>query len=818
MVMSAFYSHAKFIPGQGKVGTKKIFEHTFGVRGNALRQLYAGVNFPKSEAVGCEEFLSLVVLLHDLGKYTSFFQDYLLGRPHNRVMKQHARFGAKVIWNLLQKDPDLAFIGYFLIKNHHRNLHTPTDGQQDKLLDKYGYEDVTSIFEKQKENVWEYLGLIENELGLPELSGMFNLPDKRWFGRFVDEWADDRADIHRYFFINYFFSLLIEGDKLDASETQQFVKSALRINAVEMFISGKKAVDTPHNRLRTNVRTEVVNCLQEADILDKKLFMLTAPTGIGKTLTALDFAIQLRGMLPNKPQIITGLPFINIIEQTMEEYRKVLPEDSVKVLGHYQYADIFGEKEERNGSEGEDDSEEEYSRKRMELETWQADIVVTSFVQLLQTMISHKNKSLLKFNHFAGAIIIMDEVQSLKLEQVPLIGTVLYLMSEFLGTRFILMTATKPLIFELAQKEILNKYLPKRKIEVKPLLKDPEHIFREFHRTQIVPFLKDKLEDGKAFTVVFSEKWQSEKSCLIVCNTVNRSIEVFNELKLWMEGNGHKNPMYYLSTNVLPVHRLSIIHDIKHDISKGRKPILVSTQVVEAGVDLDFDMGFRDLGPIDSIVQVAGRINRENSPERKYSPLYIIDFGDCQKIYKTIMETQAKLALGHEPILEPDYYSLVEAYFLKVADKGAYGYSRKLFNGILKLQYDGNSPDDETMPINHFKVIEESDRVLSVFVEWSAEAKAAKEAYLSMLNETNKGIGRMLKAEFEKKYKKTFHQHIIAVPFFYCEPLEWIDPKHPDVRIKIVETRQKEQWYEKPIGFNRDQAAIEKTTFTTLML
>ncbi len=818
MTMSSFYSHAKYIPENGKLGTKKIFEHTFGVRDKAIRQLFHAVNFPSSEATGWEEFLSLVTLLHDLGKYTSFFQDYLLGRPHNRVLKQHARFGANVIWNLLQKDPDIAFVGYFIIKNHHRNLHTPTDCGQDKFLDKYGYLDVKEIFEKQKDNIWEHLGQVEKELGLSELSKMFELPEKRRFGIFVDEWTEERAAIHRYFFINYFFSLLIEGDKLDASDTTQYNKSELRSTAVAEFISRKKAVDNAHNRLRTDVRTEVINCLKEGDILERKLFMLTAPTGIGKTLTALDFAIQLRGMLPHRPQIITGLPFINIIEQTMDEYQKVLPEETGKVLGHYQYADIFGKKEEMKGGEGEEDSEEEYSHKRMELETWQADIVVTSFAQLLQTLISHKNRSLLKFNHFAGAIVIMDEVQSLKLEQVPIIGTVIYLMSELLGTRFILMTATKPLIFELAQKEILDRYLPEKKIEVIPLIKDPEYIFSQFCRTQIVPLLKEKLGDAKAFITVFSEKWQPGKSCLIVCNTVNRSIEVFNELNSWVNGNGHKNPMYYLSTNVLPIHRLGIIHDIKKDISDGKKPVLVSTQVVEAGVDLDFDMGFRDLGPIDSIIQVAGRINRENSPGRKYSPLYIIDFGDCQRIYKTIMETQARLALGHDPILEPDYYLLVETYFLKVAEKGAYSYSRKLFNGILKLQYDGNPLDDETMPINQFMVIEESNRVISVFVEWNEEATAAKQAYLAMLNEPDKTIARELKAKFDKHYKRTFHQHIVAVPFYYCEPLDWMDPTHPDVRIKIVEIKERQKWYSLPRGFNRHQAAIEKTTVTTLML
>jgi len=807
--MTTFFSHAKKLPDGKRTGSKLVFEHTFGVRDNALRQFFVGVAFP-GEKVEWKEFLVVICLFHDLGKYTSFFQKYLLGQPHEERLKQHARFGAQAIFNFFRENPDIAYCAYFIVKNHHRSLHTPNSSVIDKILDKNGYEEVREVFEAQKRDVWDYLPQIESELGITGLADHIELPNWKQFSIFVDEWQIDRPAIHRYFLLNYFFSLLIEGDKLDASGTPSYTRLDIRPDAVQQFFNKSQSSENEHNRLRNAVRQEVLACLDEPDLLSHRLFMLTAPTGIGKTLTALDFALQLRTRLPGNPQIIVGLPFINIIEQTLDVYQKVLPETEAKILGHYQYADIFGEGKDK---EAETDEEKDYGRRRMELDTWQSDIVVTSFVQLLQTIIANKNKLLLKFNHLAGAIVIMDEVQSLRLEHAPLVGAVLAHMSEHLGTRFVLMTATKPLIFELAEREIFERHFPGKIIDRKDLLPDPERYFQAFHRTQLVPLIDNTLTDAAAFLEVFVQKWQSNQSCLIVCNTVNRSIEVFEKLQEWIIGKGHSNPLFYLSTNVLPAHRLAIIGEIKKHLKFGA--ILVSTQVVEAGVDLDFDLGFRDLGPVDSIVQVAGRINRENSPERRYSPLYIVDFGDCKRIYGTSTETQSKVALGPEPVLEPAYFKLVEDYFWKIGKNNVYAASRKVFNGILRLQYDGEETADCT-PVGKFRVIEESPRLVSVFVEWDERATLALKAFLQMLDAPDREKSFKLKEDFDKNHKRTFHQHIIAVPIYYCESLPGIDPERVNLRIKHVSRENCKKWYQEPVGFNRKQAALEKIIPHTL--
>jgi CRISPR-associated endonuclease/helicase Cas3 len=809
--MPLFYSHARTDEQGQRRGSKLLADHTIGVLNKAEQRIYIGVQFPDLFMEGLKEFNNKICLLHDLGKYISYFQNYLLDqgyKPEQQDLKSHARFGAVALLNhYWSDDPKLAYIAYFVVLCHHRNLFTPDNGESDRLLNHGDREDLEKNFKLQLDTVLPHISQVETELKLSGLETELSFPSGKVIAKWVKKWIRTEPDIHHYFLINYLFSLLIEGDKLDASDTTVRPARSLPPLAVDTFLSQKILADNFQNRLRNQVRVEVVANLNLPDILEKRLFVLTAPTGIGKTFTALDFALRLRSKLSHHPQIIIGLPFINIIEQTLDAYREVLPPETAEILGHYQYADIFG-----NTTDNTNDEEKNYSTRRMEMDTWQADIVVTSFVQLLQTMVTNRNKLLLKYNHLAGAIVIMDEVQSIPLELVPLVGSVIYCMSRFLNTRFLLMTATKPLIFELADQHLLEPILKEAATEkAHHLLADPEAIFRKFERTQIVPHLQEKLENTADFFPFFQNHWSADKSCLVVCNTVNRSIEVFKLLSDQIGSD--KNPVFYLSTNVLPLLRLGIIKEIK-DMLKGgnQKPILVATQVVEAGVDLDFDMGFRDLGPVDSIVQVAGRINRENSEARKLSQLHIFDFGDCHRIYDRLTDIQARTALGNHAIPEPEYFNLVEKYFMALGGRKAYDTSRQFFRGILHLQYDLNSIDD-TKPINQFRLIKDSPNVATVFVEWeeneNQEGAAARQAFLTRLNARDRQEKFKLKEIFDKDHKRAFHARTLAIPQKYCDGLPLIDPLHPNVAIYYVGPEAMSEWYATPIGFNRQRSQIE---------
>jgi len=476
-------------------------------------------------------------------------------------------------------------------------------------------------------------------------------------------------------------------------------------------------------------------------------------------MTALDFALKLRNKIEDQEgylaQIIYGLPFINIIEQALQEYEITL--DEGKILGHYQYADVFGSDE--PGKNTVDDEERFYSQKKMSWDTWQGDIVITSFVQLFETLIGNRNKLLKKFHHFADSIIILDEVQTLAIEKLPVIGAALYYLSKFLNTRIIIMTATQPKLFELMNRELLVEIDDKILKPFNLLTRDAE-VFACFNRTKVISAIENKMENEE-FIDFFDSRWTHGKSCLIVVNKVNRSIEIFDLLSEHLNNSGVE--LFYLSTNITPAERKQRIEKIKK-LLPNKTCILVSTQVVEAGVDLDFDMGIRDLGPIDSIVQVAGRINRENSEERKGSPLYVIDFGDCQRIYGHATESNARKALSKDEINEENYKQLVEEYFDSVSDEtqAEFKISKEIFCAMKKLRYaHPNSPgQNKVLTVSDFKIIEDSNQGISVFVELpdDSEGTEARQAYDALLS------NEIPRHEFDSKFKRTFHQRIIAVP------------------------------------------------------
>lgn len=792
-----FYSHSEASSSGKVVGSKLLQVHTQGVLDKALSQLHSKVNFeiPHEKL---KEVLETIVRFHDLGKYTSYFQNYLLKQqPINRNLKQHARFGGYAAYQF-QKEPKdkLSIITLYLIFLHHGKLI-----DLDDLPGKIDF-DAKRVFEEQLTDIKSKIAEVKEASSIQNLEVFLQFPDENEVRRLVRHWIVKRPNIEDYFLINYLFSLLIEADKLDASDTPVYCRIPLPSDLVDMHFglpnpnrSGMTDLaGLTNNELRNYCRAQVVSHIQDKQILEHRIFTLTAPTGIGKTMTALDFALKLKSKIRNEEgyesQIIYALPFINIIEQALSEYTDKMPQ--AHILGHYQLADVFGDQE--------DSDEELYGQKLMKLDTWQADVVITSFVQFFETLIGNRNKLLKKFNHYAGCIIILDEVQTLRLDQIPLIGAVLYYTSKFLNARIILMTATKPKIFELAQAEILDK--ENQKVNALELLSNHEEVFSLFHRTSIRPLLnilKAEKEERSAEFVesIFSVKWTDGNSCIIVCNTVKRSIDLYNKVSEYLDTHHYKNEIFYLSTNIVPSHRMERIKQIKNSIEDKLAPILIATQVVEAGVDLDFDMGFRDLGPIDSIIQVAGRINRNNNPRKKNAPLYIVDFDECSKIYGRLTYEQASKALSNKiEIPEPEYLQLIAAYFNDISDRLSFFDAREFFKSMKTLKYDTNQPKKD-YAVSAFKIIEESDQYQSVFIETNQKARIARQKYLEKIT------GEVNQETFDKDFKLTFQQNIISVPKTLATDLEPINKFEEN--ISVVPFEELSEYYDIKTGFIRNK-------------
>lgn len=759
------YSHSKNEDGK-KTGSKLLIDHLRGVRQKAFQNLFyqLGFTWEKQKII---TLLDAVCWLHDLGKYTKFFQKYLLtDEPVDSREKAHSAFGAHAAYKLFEEEPELASLAFYLIRMHHSPLlnleHVLKPPSFNEILDK-------KIFVKQVANLHSYDDLVQAFEPLKSIR--FEYFEPKELHRSFKKSFQRSISIEHYFLINYLFSLLIEADKIDASSSSIYERNPIAGTSVdERFGKAADRLDShamtlttlSQNDLRDYVRHQVEKNLESDDLLNKRIFTLAAPTGIGKTMTALSFALKLRDKISTEsgylPQIIYGLPFINIIEQALSEYEQTLT--TGKIIGHYQYADVFGTSESKDAFLMDEDEGKSYSQKQMEWDTWQCDIVITSFVQFFETLIGNQNRLLKKFHHYAGAIIILDEVQTLSIEKLPVIAASLHFLAKYLNARILVMTATQPKLFELMERELHIASEP----HLKPfnLLPNDAQVFKCFNRTKIIPYVDKRIGNGE-FSELFLEKWDTQKNYLIVVNKVQRSIDLFNLLKGKLEVSNAE--LHYLSTNITPVQRERRIQKIKEQLpQKGQ--ILISTQVVEAGVDLDFDVGFRDLGPIDSIVQVAGRINRENSQERMGSPLYVVDFGDCVKIYGPATDSRARLILRErEMIEEKDYKSLVDSYFEEMSGSEAtdFSFSKEIFGAMNRLEYafpvGMNAP---RKAVGDFEIIDKKHQGISVFIE-SPNDKDATEARKAYEKLKDKKIG---KSEFDQQFKRIFNQRIIAVPVY----------------------------------------------------
>lgn len=792
-----FYSHSRKLPNGRIIGTKKIREHWVGVFNTALLALEKGVSFRFS-------FNEIITILedlcryHDLGKYTEYFRRYLLKiEKIDRDLRAHAHFGAYAIFMKYQhEDPVIAALLYFIIAHHHSDLKDILDNEFDEDL-KNGRKQ--AYYRLQKDTIKGITNIIRRELEDERLEEYLDRPDSKVFYFSVKEIVKN-PNIQNYFLVNYLFSLLIETDKLDASGTSFYILQPLATNLVDIYrpVNMNTVTGLPdlrhvsQDQLRGYCRLRVNQYLFREDWHAHRLFTLTAPTGIGKTLTALDFALKLRALLREREQrearIIYASPFINIIEQVYKVYEEVFDKNNMRLLAHYQYADTM----EQTSFE----EERKYNQRTMLLDTWQCDVVITTFVQFFQTLIGNRNKMLKKFNHFAGAIIILDEVQTIRLGQLPLIGAVLYFLSKFLNARIILMTATKPKIFELANQEILKA--EGEEVKSVELLPDNSSVFSCFSRTRIISLLGQPLKDEEAFmNTVFFKKWKQDRSCLIVCNTVKRSLDLYKALSQSVDMQ--MNPVFYLSTNIIPLHRKKIIDEICRNTHAGRKSILIATQCIEAGVDLDFDMGFRDLGPIDSIIQVAGRINRNNHPDKKYSPLYIVDFGDCSRIYDTITHQQAEKALTDKPnIPEEEYLSLVDNYFSHIAANKSFQESRQIFSSMKRLKY--ISSDKMEATVSSFRIIDEKSPTLSVFIELDGHATLLRHKFTQLIN-------KELSMEDFSSYKKAFNQYILSVPAHLPKAAELAKDENNLLceGMYIVSKESLVNYYNENTGFDRNK-------------
>ncbi|RDV83594.1 CRISPR-associated helicase Cas3' [Ammonifex thiophilus] len=729
-----------------------------------------------------------VGLAHDFGKYTSYFQNYLLKGEVNPY-KEHAFISGLWATYLAARqgaEPLEQLAAFMAVLWHHRDL----DNLDRYLASRREMEDISrldpdkyrrlEVVEKQVEDLRrnvEKVGtsLISAARHLARLLARLGFAPppfltqdwRRCLEEFLGSWREVYLSLYRhwrkferqepslspYFSVVLLFSALIDADKRHSARVREVKRPELPSDLICLYKERKfsGAGTQGINALREEIFRHAAERIARAPF-SQRFFTLTAPTGSGKTLTVLNTALILRQRLKEaygfSPRIIYALPFTSIIDQTYQVLYELMEETlpgfvsapSVYLLKHHHLAEI-------SYKDPEDEDPRRFDEAMLLIESWQSEVVVTTFVQLLHTLIGYRNRMLKKFCHLGRAIIIMDEVQNIPVEYWPLVTEVLKRAAEELDLRLILMTATRPEWFE-----------PGEALELAGELEDIERYFKMLDRVRLL------VEPGQYRVAeaaeLFARRYDPSQSHLVVLNTIRSSVDFYHYLKdLLPEGT----PLYYLSTNIVPAEREKRIEALRTALHRGEKPVLVSTQVVEAGVDLDFDVAWRDIGPVDAVVQVAGRCNRNF--KRDKGDVYLLNLVDEQghslavRVYGAIhIKGAREFFSGRPEFPEAEFHSLVENFFSFVRARKDPSASDTILKAMKELRFKG---DGEEKGVAGFQLIKDLPNHIEVFVALDPKAEEVWEAYQQ---EVVNAPDRRSRWEAFYRIKRDFSRYIISVP------------------------------------------------------
>jgi CRISPR-associated endonuclease/helicase Cas3 len=370
--------------------------------------------------------------------------------------------------------------------------------------------------------------------------------------------------------------------------------------------------ETASERVKAARQSVLENCLTAAE-WPEKILSLSVPTGGGKTLAAMAFALRRAALAPEcYRRVIVVIPYLSIIEQNAAVYEQVFGVGAV--LEHHSAA--FTRVREHSGRfipmDGNDEGYQNPVH-RIEAENWDAPLIVTTSVRFFESLFSNSPGDLRRVHNIARSIIILDEVQVLP---VGLLAPLLSMMGELeskWGCTFVLSTATQPAFEKPASAGPSDpRWAPGR---VREIVQSPAELHRSLRRVVI----EWRIQSPVGWQEVAS--WmRQERQALCVVNLKKHALELYEELSGPAEGRSDP-AFFHLSTVMCPAHRLRKIQTIRQRLREGLPCRVVSTQLIEAGVDLDFPVAFRALGPLDSIMQVAGRADREGTlTERAGSP------------------------------------------------------------------------------------------------------------------------------------------------------------------------------------------------------
>lgn len=551
----------EYIAHMNNQGVQTIKEHLIGT---------AELSGEFAAKFGKQDWGYCCGMLHDIGKYSADFQGKIRGEHERKV--DHATAGARVC---NEKGGKYKILEY-CVAGHHAGL-ADFGGEFDNGGD-------STLMGRRKKKISDYMAY-QSEIEIPEItSDPFDLR------------KTTNPDFSLSVFMRMIFSCLVDADFLD---TEAFMNEGkAERNSGESVKVLLEKLENHISEWLQNQDTETVNgrrseilrhCLEKGKS-EKGLFRLTVPTGGGKTIASLAFA--LRHVVANRmDRVIYVIPYTSIIEQNAKVFREILGDENV--LENHCNVDY--------------ESTNELREMQLATENWDKPVVVTTNVQFFESLFANKSSKCRKLHNIANSVIIFDEAQMLPNEYLkPCIAMIEELINHY-RTSVVLCTATQPALKSFFQSKISATELCPRMHEQ----------FEFFKRT----LFEDIGIVAEKFLI---SKLREEYQALCIVNTKKRAQSIYKELK----GDG----VYHLSTSMYPAHRKYVLEEIRKRLQKNEKCILISTSLVEAGVDLDFQSVYRELAGVDSMIQAAGRCNREGWRKVENSKVFIFRFEEKENV------------------------------------------------------------------------------------------------------------------------------------------------------------------------------------------
>lgn len=619
-----FIAHGK-LEENGKWSIHSVEEHLLEV---------AKLCHQFASSFQAEDWAYLAGLWHDLGKYSNDFQQRIckgIGHPiapqfHSILgepVKDHSTAGALLVWQKLEEAKaqfeDKRFRPLFhllahAIAGHHAGLpnwhqdNTASDLRNRLKLKK-------SLLDKVRAN-WAAL------------------PSQIWDAPLPRN-VRPLAGRDPALLIRMIFSALIDADRLDTERFYDPVKTSSRACDVtlndlrevfEAYLHKEiypRRTEQPINEIRYQI---LQNCLRKA-AAPPGIFSLTVPTGGGKTLASMAFALN-HAVQHQKRRIIYVIPYTSIIEQNADVFRRAFAALGKEVILEHHSNFDFEPAPDEPGDEDELDSQKMPTLK-LATENWDMPIIVTTAVQFFESLFASHPGRCRKLHNIANSVVVLDEAQMLPCDFLKPIRDYIHELSAQYGVTFVLSTATQPVL----NKALHQSFMP---LHISEIVDAPETLYQQLN-TRVQIHIPKNVEVRRSWDQLAEEIAQLQQSVLCIVNRKQHAKSLYHEVLKRSE-----LPVFHLSTHMCAAHRLDTLEEIRTCLEQKRPIIVVSTQLVEAGVDLDFPVVYRALTGVDAIAQAAGRCNREGKlpepgkvvvfvPPEKSPPGHLLQMEDVSR-------------------------------------------------------------------------------------------------------------------------------------------------------------------------------------------